>query len=1118
MLKRFDDELQQNTKRLQEWFNERDRADDSGKWYAGTSLVKNYEEATEVINKQREALNELEVGTDEYEKAMADHGRTIARIMIDLGNVSSEEVAKFINALNSEEFGKTALDKMLADLPKASRESFQAILDNFYDMSNKMADRAAQLHNEIVGMIASIDDAYNNMFDRPAAIAGKYDKMRKQLKDALDAGQISVQTYDQEMTKIDAMHNQDLQNEKQHQAKKTAAVHSGGRARVKATKTHGSARVSAAKDIASKLEAIEKRIQNDKIQAMREGLGKTLAQMDLERRNRIEQAEKTRKEIGEKGEEAYQRELLSIQELYAKKEFDIKKEWADKWTDYQEQVMRETEQLSRDYSDLVFKQLSNMNANWLDKETMDAEVDIIKRLVQRVKIADDEMKRILKETGVKDLLEKYIKNPTDETLQEVARILDEYEISLRETFDSKGKPQYSFYYTDDEEYYKTLTRLHEIGKELKKLYEQMDELGEPNDEESSRKYDELWQQAVKLKNEYDELYNSFDKNSMSLSNPEFRFHDWKSYYANLYDIQKQYAEKVRDLSLEQIDTGAENAKFDEDQAYEKAYKDIEEKYKQHYQDIEDEYDRHLEEMQSMDNEAVKAALNYAGEMGEAFGWESEEYANALAEYEALIPEQIALVRERDEKLKALEDEKNSTLEYREELHRITIKRIEENANEEKLKIQNDFIRESQTAMANYYSGLLNEFQMFQNRFVQKANNLQEKSKNAWGILDLSKYSKGINDLKATFKNLLKSIDDEQNELIRKLGANEISLGDFNSAYNELEDLKEETNETIETLTKMGKNKIGEFIDSINQYIQAVGQGAQELLSTVWDAQSAALDAQQEALQKANDELEKQLTKQEDITRKHADKINAIEDELSTARGDRRQHLIDALSAQISAQRASLAAEQRIQKQKEANEKKMEVLEKKRKEAQRKQDIISATISAALATVNGLATQPFVPTGIAMGSLAAALGAAQVAIIASKHYANGGLLEGPSHAHGGIPVGNTGIEVEGKEYIINKRTTQQNLDVLEFINSKKRRLNLADFIELYTSTGRRSVASVRSRFANGGQIPELNTNTDWGGLINSVIVERDDRPIWVSVREIDNAQESVRRVQAMAGVR
>lgn len=1112
----FEKKLDENVAKLHAWalnLEDEDMRTDLSTLFSKKSA----DEAIANLQAVENQLKNMDPATEEFDNECQTLALNVVRSMQEVSLSGEEELAKFINALNASEFGQTAMQKFMDNLPEEARSSFQSVLDSFYSMADQMANRAAQLHNEVVGLLASIDDAYNNMLDRPAAIAGKYDKLRKDLKAALDTGQISVQEYDQRMTKIDAMHNEELSREQKHQQKQTASVQSGGRARVKATKSHGSARVSAAKDIASKLEAIEKRIQNDKIQAMREGLGKTLAQMDLERRNRIEQAEKTRKEIGEKGEEAYQRELLSIQELYAKKEFDIKKEWTDKWTDYQEQVMRETEQLSREYSDLVFKQLSNMNANWLDKETMDAEVDIIKRLVQRVKIADDEMKRILKETGVKDLLEKYIKNPTDETLQEVARILDEYEISLRETFDSKGKPQYSFYYTDDEEYYKTLTRLHEIGKELKKLYEQMDELGEPNDEESSRKYDELWQQAVKLKNEYDELYNSFDKNSMSLSNPEFRFHDWKSYYANLYDIQKQYAEKVRDLSLEQIDTGAENAKFDEDQAYEKAYKDIEEKYKQHYQDIEDEYDRHLEEMQSMDNEAVKAALNYAGEMGEAFGWESEEYANALAEYEALIPEQIALVRERDEKLKDLEDEKNNTLEYREELHRITIKRIEENANEEKLKIQNDFIRESQTAMANYYSGLLNEFQMFQNRFVQKANNLQEKSKNAWGILDLSKYSKGINDLKTTFKNLLKSIDDEQNELIRKLGANEISLGDFNSAYNELEDLKEEANETIETLTKMGKNKIGEFIESINQYIQAVGQGAQELLSAVWDAQSAALDAQQEALEKANQELDKQLQKQEDITRKHADKINAIEDELSTARGDRRQHLIDALSAQISAQRASLAAEQRIQKQKEANEKKMEALEKKRKEAQRKQDIISATISAALATVNGLATQPFVPTGIAMGSLAAALGAAQVAIIASKHYANGGLLEGPSHAHGGIPVGNTGIEVEGKEYIINKRTTQQNLDVLEFINSKKRRLNLADFIDLYTSTGRRSVASVRSRFADGGQMPDLNTNTDWGGLINNIIVERDSRPIWVSVKEISDVQSDVRRVQAMAGM-
>lgn len=1105
-MRKMNTTLGENIHLLVDWYNAMTRVKDTNDWDGinGLSLTKTADDAMESLNRIKTAVEGMDSSTEEYKDKLAETGRNIAREMAEMGMKSREELAKFIEALNSDSFGRTALEEMMKKLPEDARSSFQSILDKFYNMANQMASRAAQLQGEIRSALANLEMSYLNMYDKAGAIRKKWQQEREKYQGWYNTTGSGLMPYEyqQALQWIEAQEQGELKALQDSQNRQTKITTNGQASRLRATKSHGRARVSAANDTASKLEAIEKRIQNDKLQTMRDGLGKTLAQLDLERRNRIEQAEKARKELGKNNKEAeekYQRELLSIQELYNKKEFDAKKKWSDDWLKYQKDNMRQTEQLSRAYSDLTFKQLGNMNANWLDKETMDTEINAVQRLVQRVKIADNELKKILKESGVKDLLENYIKNPTEETLQEIANILYKYNIAMRETFDSKGKPQYSFYYIDDEEYYKTLTRIHEIGKELEGLYKEMDELGEKTDNESRRKYDELWQQSVKLMNELEKITNNFDKSMMAMSNPEFRFYVWQDYYAKLYKIQKQYAEKARDLRLEQIDTEAQNAKFDEDEAYDASIKDIEEKYKEHLDDMKEMYERDVENKKAQ-VESIKKAQ----------GEESEAYIKASEEYQQLVAE-------KDEELQLLEDEKNNTLEYRAELHRITMKRIEENANEEKLRIQNDFIRESQTAMGNYYSGLLNEFQTYQSRFVEKASNLQEKSKNEWGIINLPKYSKGINDLETTFKNLLKSIDNEQNELIRKLGANEISLGNFNTAYNQLEDLKEEANETLEELGKMGKNKIGEFIESINQYIQAVGQGVQELLSTVWDAQSAALDAQQEALQKANDELDKQLTKQEDITRKHADKINAIEDELSTARGDRRQHLIDALSAQISAQRASLAAEQRIQKQKEANEKKMEALEKKRKEAQRKQDIISATISAALATVNGLATQPFVPTGIAMGSLAAALGAAQVAIIASKHYANGGLLEGPSHAHGGIPVGNTGIEVEGKEYIINKRTTQQNLDVLEFINSKKRRLNLADFIDLYTSTGRRSVASVRSRFANGGQIPELNTNTDWGGLINSVIVERDDRPVIVTVRDINNAQENVRRVQVAAGM-
>ena len=1127
-MRKMNQTLGENIHLLVDWYNARVKANDekTNFWKddtTGLTMSKSADEAIAQLDRIKQSFEGLDSSTQLYKDKLAQHGRDIAREMAEMGMKSRDELAKFVEALNSDSFGRSALETMIKTLPDNARDSFQSILDNFYQMADGMATRAAQLQSEINNSFANLQMQYLNMFDKPEAIRQKWEKERDKYRGwftTMGAG-LGAYEYGQAMGYINKMEQKELDDLAKSEQQKNKITTSSQASRLKATKSHGSARVKAANDIASKLEAIEKRIQNDKIQTMREGLGKTLAQLDLEKRNRIEQARKAREEFGKnnkKAEEAYQRELLSITALYSKKEFDAKKEWADKWEDYQRQLMKQTEQNARAYNQRVIELENNMNSNWLDKETMDAEVNAVQRLVQRVKIADDEMKRILKETGVKKMLEQYVKNPTEETLFKVAKILDEYQISLRETFDANGKPQYSFYYTNDEEYYKTLTRLKEIGKELDGLYKQMKDLEMAGDKESLQQSDKLWEQAVKLQKELDELSNSFDKTKMVMSDPEFLFHDWRNYYARLYEIQKEYAEKSKDVQLEQINYKTEDALFDENEAYDERVKDIEKQYGDHLKDIEEEYDRHIAQMQEKDTKEAQNAWKHAEEMKKTYGEDSEEYHNALVAYYELSDDVLNLVVEKNEAIANAEADKNNQLEWFAEMNRITVKRIEENAAEERLKVENDFIRESQTAMGNYYTGLLNEFQTYQNRFVQKASELQEKSKNAWGILNLKSYSKGINDLKSTFKTLLKDIDEEQNELIRKLGANEISLGDFNTAYNNLEDLKKEANDTLDELTKMGRNKIGEFIDSINQYIQQVGQGVQELLSTVWDAQSAALDAQQEALEKANEELDKQLQKQEDITRKHADKINEIEDELSTARGDRRQHLIDSLSAQISAQRASLAAEQRIQKQKEANEKKQDAIDKKRKENQRKQDIISATIAAALATANGLATQPFVPVGLAMGALAAALGAAQVAIISSKHYAKGGLLEGPSHAQGGIPVGNTGIEVEGKEYIVNRKTTQKNLEVLQFINSKKKKLNLGDFIEYYSTTGRKSVTGVRTKFAEGGTLPDLNTDTDWGSLIQTVVVEQDNRPIWVSVKEISDVQNDVKRVQAMAGMR
>lgn len=1024
----FEKKLDDNVTKLRAWARNLEDEDMMNDLTAMFSK-KSADEAIANLQAMEAQLKNMNPATEEFNNQMKLLALNTIRSMQEVNLSGSDELAKFINALNSSEFGQTAMQKFMDSLPEESRASFQNVLDNFYSMADQMANRAAQLHNEVVGLLASIDDAYNNMFDKPAAIAGKYDKLRKDLKAAFDTGQISVQEYDQRMTKIDAMQNQDLQNEKQHQEKKTAAVKSGGRARVKATQSSGRARVSAAKNTSNELETVEKRIQNDKISAMRDGLAKTLAQLDLERRNRIEQAEKIRK-LGEKGEEKYQEEMASITALYAKKEFDAKKEWADKWEEYREQIMRQTEQGAREYQKLVIEYLNLQNQNWMDNATNKVEDIQIHNLMRSV-------------------------NESKEAAQD---------------------------------YYDIIKRLIEIRKEI--VFNNTIPAGTEVD------MDKVAEHYRELKEEEEKLLKTLDFNNMTLRNPDKLFQSWEAYYSLLLKKQKDYAEKMKETNIEQIGYEKDNALFDENEEYDKLIKDIEEKYKQH-----------LEDMRALQSQEVKDKRDQLSNIQSIYGIESDEYAQAYEEYKQLAEDEILLT-----------EDKNNQLEWAAHMHELTVQRIEDNANEKRLKAQNDYNKETQTATANFYSGLLNELQRYQNAYQQKVDKLSEKSKNAWGIVNLSKYSKGINTLRERFKKMADDIENRQRELIRKLANNEISLGDFNTAYTELDELKNQANETLESLNNMGKNKIGEFIESINTYIQAVGQGIQELLSTVWDAQSAALDAQQEALEKANSELEKQLDKQQQITQRHADKINQIEDELSTARGDRRQHLIDSLSAQIAAQRASLAAEQRIQKQKEANEKKQDALDKKRKEAQRKQDITSAIISTALATANGLATKPFVPVGIAMGALAAALGAAQIAIISSKHYAKGGLLEGPSHSQGGIPVGNTGIEVEGKEYIVNKRSTAKNFGLIEYINRSNKQLDINDIMAYFDSAASRSVKGVRSRFADGGQLPELNDNVEVVNPSQTIIFNQDDRPIWVTVKDINDAQARVRNVQVLAGMK
>lgn len=439
-----------------------------------------------------------------------------------------------------------------------------------------------------------------------------------------------------------------------------------------------------------------------------------------------------------------------------------------------------------------------------------------------------------------------------------------------------------------------------------------------------------------------------------------------------------------------------------------------------------------------------------------------------------------------------------------------------NDSENNVKTTND---RNYQSYVEYYDRILDTVREKQDDISNELEKGENASRNnPFQIINLGQYSKSLNEAKAKFVELRGQLVAEKNKLKEDLDANKIKPEEFTVKNKDLDKQIESIDNSLSEINAKSKDKIGEFVRDISQYVQAIGQGLQNLLSTVWDAQDAEYDKKMEELDKFISEYEDRLDKQKEITQQHANEIDSIEDALSTARGDRRQALIDKLNAEMAAQRDSLATEKRIEKEKKKLEakKEKEALEQKKREKQRA--VIQAIVSTALATVNGLATQPFMPVGIAMGALAAALGAVQIGIISSQKYAEGGLLQGKSHREGGVKVLGGQAELEGGEFITNKVTTSKNVDLLDYINGKKRKLNIEDFIDFYGSNKvKNAVQTPRRIFAEGGQLPTLRNDISVGNTIANALTEYNNRPVVVSVVDIVNRTERLNQVKVMSGL-
>ena len=380
-----------------------------------------------------------------------------------------------------------------------------------------------------------------------------------------------------------------------------------------------------------------------------------------------------------------------------------------------------------------------------------------------------------------------------------------------------------------------------------------------------------------------------------------------------------------------------------------------------------------------------------------------------------------------------------------------------------------------------------------------------------GIIDYGATKKELLKAKGEYSTILKQIGEERDNLQKSFDNKEISFGDFRQAKKELDGLEKEVVQSQQSIGQQLDTLLNTVIQSVTQYVSQYVSTLGDIWSTYNDIQMMRFEQEQARLEEEYDMLEEAYQKQEELTQKHTDKLADIEDELKTSRGDRRAHLIEQLNAERAAQIASLQEEQRIEKQKEINQKKQDALEKKRREQEKKNSIVQATINTFTAVTNALAVQPWF-VGLALSAVALAMGMAQVAMIKKQKYAKGGLLKGNSHATGGIPVGQTGIEVEGDEYVVNKNSTKKNLPLIDYINRSNKRLTKEDLLNWYDSGKQNVTKQTKTKFATGGVIPTLPNQSQ-----EQTIVIEDDRPIVAQIVDIVNSADNYRQIQVLSGL-
>ena len=527
---------------------------------------------------------------------------------------------------------------------------------------------------------------------------------------------------------------------------------------------------------------------------------------------------------------------------------------------------------------------------------------------------------------------------------------------------------------------------------------------------------------------------------------------------------------------------------------------------------------------------IEEVGNIVGEKDKIFKAFAKDASKELFGTNLVIDQMGVLSEETKKKINDLTEESTSN-----------IKKLNEDAQKEIIATADKIL--------NYYDKVIKKFQEATKGLKLEIVNVDDAFTKTFGgqIMSIDKTRERYKKLKDAYLEYDKALEENKGteQWNKKLAATKKLYGEDSVEYKLMLDEKakadaeylmehEKVQQQIQQIDKKTNELEKDYAESLGKRIQDIYKAFSEnMFEPLAEGFTALLDYQIEEAEKRLEDVEELLDKAVELREDSESKIEEINNKLKESdKGN-----TEALKQQLADEMVLLVQRQQnerdLQKQKEREEALIKKKEKQQRKIELGQKLIESIVNTAVGVTAALKYGPIL--GPIFAAIIGAMGALQTGIIIKQmsKLEKGGLLKGKSHKQGGMRVEGTNIEVEGGEYVVNKKSTTKYINLIEAINEdnpvKVRRLSNrfenggvmgkpTTIINNYNHAP--LVSSSIRKFADGGQlnygqsVAAIEKNSD-AYRVTEALNNMNFNPV-VSVVDIQKKTNSLTKVKDLAG--